>query len=105
MYSIRFTKQADADLVSIYVYTYRTWNEAQAVDYTNGLKAAICKIAENPKRIGTADRFKVRPGYRSCRYQSHVVFYRVSDRFVEVVRILHKRMDIEKQFSGDNSGI
>ena len=25
MYSIRFTEQADADMLSIYIYTYKTW--------------------------------------------------------------------------------
>ena len=101
MYSIRFTEQADADLLNIYIYTYNTWNEKQAIEYTDGLKAGVNKLAENPERIGTVDRSSVRPGYRSYRYQSHLVFYRVSGQFVEVVRILHKRMDISKQFSSE----
>ncbi|MEL6161425.1 MAG: type II toxin-antitoxin system RelE/ParE family toxin [Cyanobacteria bacterium J06627_32] len=81
MYSIRFTEQADADLLSIYVYTYNTWNEAQAIEYTDGLKAAVNQLAKNPSRLGTVDRSAVRPGYRSYRYQSHLVFYRVSGQF------------------------
>ena len=101
MYSIRFTEQADADLLSIYIYTYNTWSEEQAVDYTDGLKAAVNKLAENPQRLGTVDRSAVRPGYRSYRYQSHLVFYRESGQFVEVVRILHKRMDVGRQFSSE----
>ena len=101
MYSIRFTEQADTDLLGIYVYTYSTWNEKQAILYTNGLKEAIDKIANNPERIGMVDRSAVRSGYRSDRYQSHVVFYRIVGNYVEVVRILHKRMDITKQFSDE----
>lgn len=100
MYSIRFTEQADVDLLGIYIYTYNTWNEDQAIEYTDGLKAAVNKLAENPERLGTVDRAAVRPGYRSYRYESHLVFYRVS-QFVEVVRILHKRMDVGKQFPGE----
>ena len=72
MYSIRFTEQADADLLAIYIYTYNTWNEAQAIKYTDGLKTAVNKLAENPERLGTVDRSTVRPGYRSYRYQSHL---------------------------------
>ena len=101
MYSIRFTEQADADLLSIYIYTYNTWNEEQAIAYTDGLKDAVNKLAANPERIGTVDRSTVRSGYRSYRYQSHLVFYRVSGQFVEIVRILHKRMDVGKQFSSE----
>lgn len=56
MYSIRFTEQADADLLGIYIYTYNTWNEAQAIKYTDGLKDRINKIAANPERLGTVDR-------------------------------------------------
>ena len=99
MYSIRFTEQADTDLLGIYIYTYNTWNEDQVIEYTDGLKVAVNKLAENPERLGTIDRSTVRPGYRSYRYESHLVFYRVSDQCVEVVRILHKRMDVDKQFS------
>lgn len=101
MYSIRFTEQADADLLGIYIYTYSTWNEDQAIEYTDGLKATVNKLAENPKRLGTVDRSAVRSGYRSYRYKSHLVFYRVSAQFVEVIRILHKRMDVGKQFSSE----
>ena len=50
MYSIRFTDQADADLLAIYIYTYNTWNEAQAIEYTDGLKATVDKLAKNPER-------------------------------------------------------
>lgn len=101
MYNIRFTEQADADLLAIYIYTYNTWNEAQAIEYTNGLKDTLDKLSKNPERLGTIDRSEVRSGYRSCRYQSHLVFYRVSGQFVEVVRILHKRMDVGQQFSSE----
>ena len=101
MYSIRFTEQADADLLGIYIYTYNTWNEDQAIEYTDGLKAAVNKLAENPERLGTIDRSTVRAGYRSYRYERHLVFYRVSGQFVEVVRILHKRMDVGTQFASE----
>lgn len=98
MYNIRFAEQADTDLLGIYVYTYNAWNEEQAIRYTAGLKDALNKLTYNPSRIGTVDRSVVRPGYRSYRYQSHLVFYRIVSNDVEVVRILHKRMDITQQF-------
>ena len=48
MYSIRFTEKADADLLDIYIYTYNTWNEAQAIEYTDNLKVTVNKLAKNP---------------------------------------------------------
>lgn len=48
MYSIRFTEQADLDLLNIYTYSYRSWGELQAVKYTDLLREALNKIAANP---------------------------------------------------------
>ncbi|HKM63956.1 MAG TPA: type II toxin-antitoxin system RelE/ParE family toxin, partial [Acidisphaera sp.] len=36
---------------------------------------------------------EVRPGYYRCAAGSHVVFYRRTDAGIEIVRILHGRMD------------
>jgi len=38
----------------------------------------------------------VRAGYRRFPHESHVVFYRVSQRGILVVRVLHKRMDVSQ---------
>lgn len=98
MYKIRFTEQADLDLISIYSYSYRSWGEPQAIKYTELLREAINKIAANPERIGTVDRSYLRPGYRSYHQQRHLIFYRVVDSCVEIVRFLHDSMDIESHF-------
>jgi len=38
----------------------------------------------------------IRKGYRSSKVKSHLIFYRKSKRStVEIIRILHQRMDIE----------
>lgn len=98
MFNIRLTELADADLISIYVYTFNRYGESQAVKYTNALKEAFNKIAANPNRIGTVDRSEVRLGYRSYHQQRHLIFYRVVDNDVEIVRLLHDSMDITKHF-------
>jgi toxin ParE1/3/4 len=38
----------------------------------------------------------LRPGYRKYLVGSHVLFYRVTNTDVVVVRILHQRMDVER---------
>lgn len=102
MHNIRLTELADADLIGIYIYTHNSWGEPQAIKYTNALKGAFEKIAENPVRIGTVDRSDVRPEYRSYRQQRHLIFYRVVGNTVEIVRLLHDSMDITKHFSEDD---
>ena len=42
----------------------------------------------------TAD--DIRPGYRRFAHESDVIFYRDTGRGVLIVRVLHKRMDINK---------
>ena len=100
MYSIRYTEQADADLFDIYVYTYETWGQEQAITYTNGLWDAINKIAADPYSPITVDRSLLSPGCRSYYQQRHLNFYRVVDQDIEILRILHDRMDIASRFSG-----
>ena len=36
----------------------------------------------------------VRNGYRSSKVKSHLIFYRVLNDMIEVIRITHERMDI-----------
>ena len=47
--------------------------------------------------MGT-DAVDIQIGYRRFSHQSHVIFYRINDGDVFIVRILHKRMDIDKHF-------
>lgn len=39
---------------------------------------------------------EVRPGYRKYPSGSHALFYRLTDDGIDVVRILHERMDYER---------
>jgi toxin ParE1/3/4 len=62
--------------------------------YYISLKTCLELLGENPG-IGTpAD--DLRPGYRRFVHESHVIFYRQTVGGMLVVRILHKRMDIDK---------
>ena len=36
----------------------------------------------------------VRKGYHASKVKSHLIFYRVVNATIEVIRILHERMDI-----------
>ncbi len=41
----------------------------------------------------------VRPGYRKHAVGSHVLYYRlISGEIIDVVRILHQRMDVPRHF-------
>ncbi|WP_339899131.1 type II toxin-antitoxin system RelE/ParE family toxin [uncultured Gilvimarinus sp.] len=92
MGTFQLSIQAKNDLKTIAVYTQHKWGKAQRRIYLRQFDDAFHSIAETPA-IGITCDF-VRPGYRKFPVTSHIVFYRkVSDTHIEIVRILHKRMD------------
>ena len=86
--------RAEADIDDIWNYTIEHWGEQQAEIYLRLIKAAVEAVATDPKVGRTCD--DVRPGYRRYPVGSHVLFYRVTATAVVVVRILHRRMDVER---------
>ncbi len=88
-----FRPKAVADLDSIWRYTARHWGASQADAYVRSI-VKTCRAVARGERTGT-DASDLRPGYRKLRIGRHVAFYRtVDDEGVEVVRILHERMDL-----------
>jgi toxin ParE1/3/4 len=86
----RFSRRAEADLLSIGAHTLRTWGENRAVRYLGDLEACCQMLADNPALGRTCD--DVRPGLRRMEIGRHVVFYREGTRGILVSRILHRRM-------------
>ena len=86
--------RAHADLDDIWDYTVQQWGVRQAEIYVRLIKTAVDAISADPKVGRSCD--DVRPGYRRYAVGSHVLFYRVTTAAVVVVRILHRRMDIER---------
>ena len=92
----RFTlsPRAQSDLNEIWDYTEDRWGIDQAESYTRAIWQRIEALAANPS-MGE-DCSAVRAGYRKIPSGSHVLFYRVIGDRVDIVRILHERMDFER---------
>jgi toxin ParE1/3/4 len=86
--------RAQADIDEIWDYTADRWNDDQAERYTKDLQRAIDTLARNPRKGRPCDQ--LRPGYRKFSVGAHVVFFRVVAHGIEVVRVLHQRMDFEQ---------
>ena len=91
METYRLTPAAKRDLSSIWDYTQERWDADQAELYVTEIRAAFERIAADPSRGRACD--EVRPGYRRYSIGSHLVFYLDRADSVDVIRILHQRMD------------
>lgn len=92
----RISKLAIADLNDIWIYTFHKWSKEQADRYYDLIIAEIEFIADNHFAGKSAEQ--TRKNYRVTKIKSHLIFYRkTANEIVEIVRILHQRMDVKKQ--------
>lgn len=96
MTNYRLTPAAQRDLSSIWGFTHERWDENQAETYISEIRAAVERIAVDPQRGRACD--EIREGYRRYGIGSHLIFYLESADGVDVVRILHQRMDPTRHF-------
>ena len=68
------------------------WGEAQAERYTRDIRDACEALGDGTLSGRSAE--DIRAGYRKAAVGSHVMFYRVRADVVEIVRILHRNMDV-----------
>ena len=86
----RVSRAARQDLLRIGRFTERRWGKAKRNHYLAQLDEAFVLISENDSIGNICD--EISPGYRKFPEGSHVIYYRVTD-MVEIIRILHERMD------------
>lgn len=96
MRQISFTPRAERDIDEIFEYTADRWGHAQAEDYIGKIRARCAAIASGALvGRGASD---IRPGYRRLWVGAHVIFYRAAQDRIEIIRILHARMDFTRHF-------
>jgi toxin ParE1/3/4 len=87
------SKPAEEDLAQILEQGVEIWGIDQATEYAKLIDDALYLLAKHPQ-LGH-DRSHIKPNVRSFRVESHIIFYRQQPAHLEVIRILHKRMDFE----------
>jgi toxin ParE1/3/4 len=85
---------AQSDLGDIWDYTADRWGLGQAEKYTRDIWQRIEAVAERPA-IGQ-ECSDIRAGYHKISCGSHVLFYRFTAGGIDIVRILHERMDFQR---------
>jgi len=92
----RISKQAINDLNDIWIYTFNKWSKEQADRYYDLIIGEIEFVTDNYLIGKSAEQ--TRKNYRVTKIKSHLIFYRKAENeIVEVVRILHQRVDIKKR--------
>jgi len=85
---------AKSDLDEIWDFSAGQWGLAQAERYTNDIERSIKLIADMPG-LGRAVS-EAREGYFKFPAGSHMPIYRNLKSKIDIVRILHQGMDIDR---------
>jgi toxin ParE1/3/4 len=92
------SEQALDDINKIWVYTAENWSVEQADRYYNLIYDEIEYIVSNFEMA--RDYGTIRKNYRCSKVKSHLIFFKkTKNNEIEVVRVLHERMDIENRLS------
>ena len=89
-----FTNKAIEDLGDIWNYTVETWSENQGEIYYSFLIDSCQELANKPNQGKSYE--VVERNVLGFKTGQHVIFYRiVTEKEIEVVRILHGMMDMK----------
>lgn len=96
MAKVILRQEAIDDLNDIWVYTTDEWSEKQADKYYTAIEFSCTQIGKNPELGREYDG--ISKNLLGLRTGKHIIFYQVisKDR-IEVVRILHERMDLKNR--------
>ena len=98
MSSFKLTNKAKRDLVKVAKYTEAQWGREQRNLYLKQFDNAFHLILDKPHIGKECDYIKIH--YRKFPQGSHIIFYKEVDKSnIEIIRILHKSMDVPSKFS------
>ena len=92
MKQLIFLPVARQELLDIWDYSFGNWGQGQADRYLADLDAMFARIANGSAPSRPAD--ELRPDLRKVPVGRHVMFFREVAEVIEVVRVLHERMDV-----------
>lgn len=103
---VRLGAAAEVDFANILKWTTENFGARQSRVYRDTLVEAIVELADGPNVAGSMARDEIIAGLRALhvarrgRRESHFLMYRVAPKStIEIVRILHDRMDLRRHVS------
>jgi toxin ParE1/3/4 len=92
------SEKAIEDSNNIWIYVAENWSVEQADRYYNLIYDEIEYIVKDFEMAH--DFGKIRKSYKYSKVKSHLIFFKKDEmNEIEVVRVLHERMDIENRLA------
>ena len=96
MVKVILRQKAIDDLNDIWEYTFEKWSVKQADNYYATIKLACNTIGQNPN-VGK-EYEGINKNLLGLKSGKHIIFYQsLSEDKIEVIRILHERMDLKNR--------
>ncbi len=97
MLRLVLSPRAHQDIEEIWHYTAQQWSKKQAELYIRQLAEQLELVAVNPNMAIACP--EVRIGYYKFRCGSHYAFFKLLPDGINVIRILHERMNFEQHIN------
>jgi len=88
---VRLSPKAKADFDDIWNYSLNQWGAERAEAYVRSIHSVLTLIDQFPAIARNAS--DVRPGLLKYAVGSHVVYLRIGEHSIDLVRILHQQME------------
>jgi len=87
----RLYPKAIEDLESIYQFSVREFGIQRTEDYILAIEASFHYLAQDPLLARQCDY--IRQDLRAFNVGSHIIFFKIADFGINVLRVLHQSMD------------
>lgn len=101
-WTLRLASAAETDIRQILRWTTRHFGAEQARNYRATLSAALQVLYAGPEHLAVKQRDEILPGLKSLhvrctgRAGRHLILFRADTPFIDVLRILHDSMDVQR---------
>ncbi len=92
----RLSRLADNDLIDIITYTKQKFGSNQTKKYLLEINSVVESLINNPY-LGKR-RLDILPDIYTFPVGAHLIFYKLDDKQLLIVRILHESRDYQKYF-------
>lgn len=95
--SVIYSTQFKLDLIDVYKYGIETFGKAQAEKYLNNIYSLVDRLDDSydiyPECRHLPAKYRI---YRWIILDSHLIIYRITNKEIHVLRILHSHRSITK---------